>query len=284
MSKTLIAIVLLYFYSILDGNAQIGTPLIVNYNRDEYKGGLQNWDVAQDKSGRMYFGNNEGLLSFNGQFWDRYRLPNLTSVRSVEIDEENRIFVGGQDEIGYFFPDKTGQLQYHSLTSLIPHKYRKFADVWNVCIFKKEVFFRAVNVMLHYKDGKIKTYKAEVGWDFVGTGIGLVFAQSKGKGLKVYDQGVWKSYSDDPVFSNSAITSIVEYHRDTLLVSTLKSGLFLLHNGKLFPKKTNLDATFHNDRVYFVRKLDKDRFVVGTTSAGVFIINKARSFHAGVQV
>ncbi|TCD00342.1 ligand-binding sensor domain-containing protein [Pedobacter psychroterrae] len=274
MSKTLIAIFLL-FSSFLDSIAQIGTPQIINYNRDEYKGGLQNWDVAQDKSGRMYFGNNEGLLAFNGQFWDRYRLPNLTSVRSVEIDEENRIFVGGQDEIGYFFPDKRGLLQYHSLTSLIPQKYRKFADVWNVCISEKQVFFRAFNVILLYKDGIIKTYKAEVGWDFVGKGIGLVFAQSRGRGLKVYDQGIWKQYCDDPVLRSSAVTSIVEYHKDTLLVSTLKSGLFLLHKGELFPKKTGLDATFYNDRVYFVQKLDKDRFVVGTTSGGIFIINKS---------
>jgi len=275
MSKTLIVIVFLFAFFFLNSNAQIATPQIINYNSDAYKAGIQNWDLAQDKSGRMYFGNNEGLLAFNGQFWDLYRLPNLTSVRSIEIDEENRIFVGGQDEVGYFFPNDKGVLKYHSITSLIPQKYRKFADVWNICILNNEVFFRCTNIILHYKDGAIKSYKPEIEWEFVGKGSGLIFAQSRERGLKVYDKGIWKPYCDDAALRNSAITSIMEYNKDTLLVSTLKSGLFLMCNGKLYPKKTSLDPTFYNDRIYYMSKIDSNKYVIGTTSGGVFIMNKA---------
>ena len=274
MSKAFIFIVLTVFLS-FNSKAQIATPQIINYNSDEYKAGIQNWDLAQDKSGRMYFGNNEGMLSFNGRFWNLYRLPNLTSVRSIEIDSDNRIFVGGQDEVGYFFPNAGGILKYHSLTSLIPQKHRKFADIWNICILNDEVFFRATNIILHYKDGAMKCYKPEIGWEFVGKGNGLIIAQSRQRGLKVYDNGIWKPYCDAPVLENTAITSIIEYSKDTLLVSTLKSGLFLMYDGKLVPKKTSLDATFYNDRIYYMGKVDTNKYVVGTTSGGVFIINKA---------
>jgi hypothetical protein len=134
---------LLFAFLVLSSNGQnpISSPKIINYKYSEYKAAPQNWDVAQDKNGVMYFGNNEGLLSFNGRFWKLYQLPNLTVVRSVEIDSENRIFVGGQDEIGYFFPDKNGVLKYHSLIPLIPENSRKFADIWNISVFNDEVLF-----------------------------------------------------------------------------------------------------------------------------------------------
>ena len=99
---------------------RVAIPRIINYNNNQYKGGLQNWDIAQDTQGIMYFGNNEGLLTFNGRYWNIFPLPNATIVRSVAIDKNNRVYVGGQDELGYFQPDSMGRLQYRSLVDLIP--------------------------------------------------------------------------------------------------------------------------------------------------------------------
>lgn len=257
------------------GQDQIASPQILSYSSEQYKAGIQNWDVAQDKSGILYFGNNEGLLSFNGTFWNLVRLPNFTAVRSVEIDSKNRIFVGGQDEVGYFYPNGQGILKYHSIIPLIPEKYRKFADIWNVSILNNEVIFRSTNAIIHYKDGAVRVYKPEVLWEFAGTVKNQLFAHSKGHGLMIYDRNVWKPYCSDPILDNSAITAIMEYNQDTLLVSTLKNGLFLLYDKKLVPKKTSIDAVFRNDRIYYASKIDEDKYVIGTTSGGVMIINKS---------
>lgn len=254
---------------------QMASPQIVNYNNEQYKAGIQNWDLAQDKNGILYFGNNEGLLSFNGAFWNLIRLPNFTSVRSIEIDSKNRIFVGGQDEAGYFFPDDHGVLKYHSIVSLIPEKYRKFADIWNVSILNDEVIFRTTTAIIHYKDGAVKVYKPEVSWEFAGQANGQLFAHSKGKGLMVYEDNVWKPYCSDPVLNNSAVTAIMKYGKDTLLVSTLKNGLFLMKDKKLIAKKTSLDGIFYNDRIYYAKEIEGDKYLIGTTSGGVMILSKS---------
>ena len=68
----------------------IAFPDIVNFPKQIYKAGLQNWDIKQDKFGKMYFANNEGLLCFDGKYWNNYPLPNKTNVRSVEISEKNK--------------------------------------------------------------------------------------------------------------------------------------------------------------------------------------------------
>ena len=134
---------LLFFFVSLQSLAQntIGIPNIVNYTKQLYTAGSQNWNIAQDKNGIMYFANNDALLSFDGSFWRKYELPNHTIVRSVAISNDNRIYVGGQGEIGFFAPGAKGELEYTSLNTLVAARDNNFADVWNICFFKERVFF-----------------------------------------------------------------------------------------------------------------------------------------------
>ena len=78
-----------------------GIPQVINYPKDEYNAGTQNWSVIQDDSGMMVFGNNKGALFFDGTHWDLLPMPNRTVVRSVAKGMDGRIFVGGQDEFGW---------------------------------------------------------------------------------------------------------------------------------------------------------------------------------------
>ncbi len=107
----------------------IGLPQILNFSNSQYEGGTQTWDIKEDLAGRMYFANNEGLLIYDGSYWKLYPQPNKSILRSIAIDG-NRIYAGGQDEIGYFSPDGQGILHYKSLKNLIPEKFRSFTDVW----------------------------------------------------------------------------------------------------------------------------------------------------------
>jgi hypothetical protein len=59
----------------------IGVPYIENYPKSVYSSGNQNWSIAKDKNGVMYFGNAEGLLTFDGRYWQKYQMPNRQIVR-----------------------------------------------------------------------------------------------------------------------------------------------------------------------------------------------------------
>lgn len=274
MKKLLLVLVAFFFFSTLFAQDQLGTPQIVNYGNEQYNAGIQNWCVKQDKLGNLFIGNNEGLLFFNGRYWNLFKLPNNTSVRSIGIDSKNRIYVGAQDEIGYFFPDAQGVLKYTSLVSLVAPKFRKFADVWDISVIHDEVFFRTKTVILHYKDGLVNCYKPKVSWEFLGQANGRIYAHGLSGGLMIYDHEVWKPVCSDPALNGSAVSAILPYNKDTLLVSSLKSGLFLLSNNKLTPMKTELDSVIANDRIYLTVAVDKSRYAVGTTAGGVYIINK----------
>ncbi len=45
-----------------------GVPYVQNYPKSAYLSGNQNWSIAKNKTGIMYFGNAEGLLTFDGKF------------------------------------------------------------------------------------------------------------------------------------------------------------------------------------------------------------------------
>ncbi|RVU02436.1 transcriptional regulator [Mucilaginibacter limnophilus] len=272
--------ILLFFLSFflfngLFAQTQIGSPQIFNYTAEKYKGGVQNWDIAQDKNGLLYFGNKEGLLTFNGKFWNRYSLPNYTVIRSVKVDQQNRIFVGGQDELGYFFPDKQGVLKYHSLLGLLPANERKMADIWNIAINDGGVFFRSWTSIIHYKDGAVQVYKPETSWDFLGCVDGKILAQSHNKGLLLFDKGIWRPLVNDPVLKDTYVSFVLPYSRDTILVGTLKKGLFLLAGSKLIRKSTDIDGELFRTRTFCGLNVENNEIALGTTSQGLLIINKA---------
>ena len=50
-------------------------PLIINYSPSDYGALTQNWGVTEDKDGRIYFANNNGVLIYDGSNWKLINLP-----------------------------------------------------------------------------------------------------------------------------------------------------------------------------------------------------------------
>lgn len=275
MRKSLFVFLFVLSFSFcLKAQDRIGLPQVISYSNLTYKGGTQNWDIAQDKQGILYFANNEGLISFNGSYWKHYPLPNQTIVRSVKISDDGKIYVGGQDEIGYFYPNANGALVYHSLKKYIPIGEKQFADVWNIVINKDEVYFRTVNKIFRLKGNKIDVFTSYTTWVYMGLANNEVMAHDVKIGLKVFKNGQWNIKCKDKRILNTSITSILPYQGDTLLLTTLKDGLFLLKDSILIPKNTPYDKTFYNDRINGAIQINKDLYALGTTSSALMIVNK----------
>lgn len=78
-------------------------PLTRNIPVSDFEGGLQTWSIDQDGDSRMYFGNNQALIIYDGNDWEHYFVDNYTTVRAVMCDDRSgRIYVGASNELGYF--------------------------------------------------------------------------------------------------------------------------------------------------------------------------------------
>ncbi len=252
----------------------IGLPQVTSYRGLDYGAGTQNWGIAQDHNGILYFANNEGLLTFNGTYWKLYPFPNKTILRSVKIDKTGRIFVGAQDEIGYYYPNKNGVLTYKSLKTLIPKSDKQFADVWNIEIVDGAVYFRTVTKIFRFKNSKIDVYPTSLTWVYMGAVKNEVLAHEINIGLKTLKDGKWIVRCNDPRIINANVTSALHYNGDTLLLTTLKDGLFLLIGDKLIKKTTAQDKIFYNDRINGAIQINPNLYALGTTSSALLIIDR----------
>ncbi len=71
-----------------------GSLFIKHYSYKDYGGTHQVWCTLQDKRGVMYFGDNGGILEFDGSTWRQIQTPKRTCVRSMCSDSIGTIYIG----------------------------------------------------------------------------------------------------------------------------------------------------------------------------------------------
>lgn len=252
----------------------IGQRKTINYEKRQYNAGTQNWKIRQDAQGRMYFANNEGVLVFDGSYWQLYPLPNKTIVRSLEFGSDKRLYVGGQDEIGYFSPAKNGQLVFTSLKDLIPKADQEFSDIWDIASHGNEVFFRSHDKIIKFGNNKITVYHSH-SWLFLGTYQGKLIAHDEQKGLLTYANNEWHPFIDKKDLPKGFyMTSVSKFNDTSSLVTTAKDGLYLLTGNKL--KYFNLTGFGINNHQHFsaATALDDGTYLVSTYINGIYQIDK----------
>lgn len=258
------------------GQNTIAFPEVTNFTKQNYQAGLQNWDFKQGSDGKIFVANNEGLLVYDGTFWSLYPLPNKTIVRSIEIDKASgRIYVGGQDELGYFEANNLGKLEYQSLINLLPTQERNFGDVWDIVFFQKAMFVRTNQKIFQIDRSKVKTYPASSEWVFMCAANQVLYAHDLKKGLLRLENNQWLPVFNKNFFpSNDPITSIIPSIENQLVVSTLKNGLFNLKGDQLFAFTHPNNRLFAEHRIYAATGLDNGWIALATNNKGVYIINQ----------
>jgi ligand-binding sensor domain-containing protein/DNA-binding CsgD family transcriptional regulator len=272
VKKTACLLLILFLSVLCYGQNTIGIPEIINYSKKNYKAGAQSWSMVQDANGIMYFANNDGLLSFDGSFWKIYPLPNKTIVRSVYLDKE-KIYVGGQDEIGYFSADISGRLQFHSLRHLIPAKDQSFADVWNIVKFGNQLFFRTSHKIFNINDGKAAVYYSQ-DWRFMAISNGQLIVQDYINGLLRFNNGAWEPFLKSTYPPGFLVTSILPFGKDSSLVTSFKNGCFIITKDSLVPFRTGALKNIADKLIYTAALPDSEHAFLATTLGGGFVIDK----------
>lgn len=275
MKKT--TIVFFLFFKLLQSAGQntIGIPDIINYTKEAYNAGTQNRGIVQDKNGVLYFANHEGLLTYDGAYWRTYPLPNKTIVRSVAIGKDNKIYAGGQNDFGYFSPDRNGKLVYTSLKSLLSEKNSSFSDIWNIVSMGDGIFFMSREKIFQYTNRSITVYPAYAEWEFLGLSNNQLIAQDLKNGLLTFKNGVWSSFITSTTMpSVFRVSSIFPITKDSSFVTTITNGFYILANDKITSFPVVGENPFLKERILTCIPVNKDWIAVGTNLDGCYIINK----------
>lgn len=150
-------ILIVVSFCALQGLAQ--WPIVRNFPTDEFGGGTQTWSISQLDDERMLFGNNSGLLIFDGNSWQVHKVENGSMVYATFYDHDSRrIYVGAQNEFGYFYFDKYGALRYNKLSQKLPEDCSNFSEIWRIHKVYSVVIFESKNyVFIITPEGEIET-------------------------------------------------------------------------------------------------------------------------------
>ncbi|HJP62777.1 MAG TPA: triple tyrosine motif-containing protein [Mucilaginibacter sp.] len=254
----------------------IGVPYVQNYTKAIYQSGNQNWSVTRDEHGIMYFGNSEGLLTFDGRYWQSYAMPNGLIVRSVAADGKGKVYSGGFGEFGYWEKNNKGRLRYHSLISLIPKDYRPLnEEIWKIYIDDKQILFQTFGTIFIYADGKISIVKAFNPYLFLFKVGKRYFVEGVNTGLFELKGSKLEPIAGSNIMGNSGILSILPFPNNKYLIGTAHNGLFIYDGKQIQPWNNQANDFLKTYQLNNGAVIPGKYFAYGTILNGVIVIDTA---------
>jgi len=227
----------------------------------------------------MYFGNDDGVLEYDGVSWRLIPLPNSSAVYSLAMDNDWRILVGGDGEFGYLLPDSIGQMQFRSLREVINLDSLNFANVLEIYITKEGIFLQTDFVLFRWSQEAVKTWMTTNIINTFHVGSKIYIYQNNIGLMEIVDDTL-QLVPGGEFFSDKAIYSMLPYPdhnsnftESNLLIGTYQDGLFL-YNGKSAKHFDNDAELFlRNNRIYAGTVIGEGIYAFGTDQGGVAIID-----------
>lgn len=272
MYRLIVCILFFPPFWVLAQMPDMGLPNIRNYEKMEYAAGTQNWEIAQDKDGFMYFANNDGILRFDGLHWDLTEVP-LSLVRSVFVDSQNRVFASLISNFGLLDRDEEGKPYYKSLVDLVPEEHRNFNDVWKIHEIDGEIIFQSFEKIFIYDGESIKIFTPLSKFHFSFTINNELYYQELGEGLFKYNKGnpIKQNWAEQ--LKDTPINSILELTSKHILIGTVDKGLFLFSNGKLSSWNTEANEFVLRNKLFSIAQ-HNDMIALGTIRDGLVLANE----------
>jgi DNA-binding CsgD family transcriptional regulator len=254
----------------------IGVPYVQNYTKAIYQSGNQNWSITKDERGIMYFGNSEGLLTFDGKYWQSHAMPNGLIVRSVAADGKGKVYAGGFGEFGYWQNNKAGSLQYHSLIGLIPKERRPFnEEIWKIYVDNGQVIFQSFGSIFIYTNGKVDVVWSPNPYLFLFKIGKRYFVEQVNSGLYELKNSKLTYIAGSNIMENSGILSILPFPGNKYIIGTAHNGLFIYDGQQIKPWNNQANDFLKTYQLNNGAVIPGKYFAYGTILNGVIVIDTA---------
>ncbi len=251
----------------------IGIPGIVNYSRKDYNASTQNWAIVQDKRGILFFGNNDGLLEFDGVNWRSMQMPNNSVVRSLAIDDNGKIYVGAFNEFGYLQVTNNGELDYISLIEKVPDELRNFGDIWKIHHVSNGIIFQSFTEIFLYQNNKIKVIAQKRDFHFSFYVNNEFYITERNRGLLKLEDEKLIPVKGGEIFKND-IWTMLPFNNFKTLIGTESDGLFILENDSVRPWELPINNFLKQNQIFCGAKVKDGYFAIGTILDGLIVIDE----------
>ncbi|QCR22253.1 triple tyrosine motif-containing protein [Pontibacter sp. SGAir0037] len=252
----------------------VGVPYVQNYTKYAYKSGNQNWSLVRGENGVMYYGNSDGLLSFDGNKWQLYKMPHNIIVRAVTTDKSGKVYTGGYGEFGYWDYDTNGKFVYSSFIDLIPKAERPTDEIWKIYTDGNRVLFQSFSRIYIYENNRFTVVRGNNSFLFLHKVGNRFFVEVLSEGLYELKGNALSFVEHSDKLGTSGVLSILPYKKNSYLIGTAKSGLFIYDGVDVKPwlnEGDNFLKTYQLNNGSFV--LNK-YYAFGTILNGIIILDE----------
>ena len=247
-----------------------------NYSYQEYDHHPQNLCIEQDNNGVIYFGNNAGLLVYDGITWKPIEIPN-NIVQSMAFAPDGRIYTGGNGEFGYLAPDNKGFLVYVSLKDRFEQKYGELSPVWNTVATPDGVYFRTSNLFFRWNYEKIDWYEKGT-FRSLSLCQDTLLLQKSEVGLMKVDKHSMTLQPGGEAFGGEKIWMLTPFDPQNnpgcFLLGTWSKGLSIYKNGTVIPFVTEADNYLLENKISHGIRLSSGDFAAATFYGGIVILDR----------
>lgn len=277
IEKLLGLIGLLWSFAVLSVSGSslphLGNPYVQNYTKSAFKAGNQNWAVAQSADGVMYFGNNHGLLSYDGAAWQLHQMPHKIIVRAVATDGQGRVYVGGFGEMGYWSHNSEGIFTYTSLIGKVPEEHRPKDEIWKIYADGEQVYFQSFGRIYSWDGKKMHVVQASQPFLFLLKAGDRYFADVIGEGLYELKENKLTRLNNSGKLADERVLSVLPFKGQQLLIGTVRNGLYL-YDGKDFrPWANEANNYLKSYQLNNGAKVNEQYYAFGTILNGIVIID-----------
>jgi diguanylate cyclase (GGDEF)-like protein len=204
-----------------------GEPLLQRFTPADFKATPYLFSVAIDPDGRVYVGNNDGLLRMQGHEWQTLELPEGMGANELQRGRDQRIYLAGYDSFGVINTAADGSMVYRDLRDAfgLRGNQRALGWFWQILPVSDGMYFYSENQLLLFRfKGKPQRWPIAKGSVQAGfaTWHDRIYTQNKERGLLRFDDGQWL-----PVTNGDLLKS----HTGALMIDQGDSALIVTNGG-----------------------------------------------------
>ncbi len=256
-----------------------GRPVLKNFRPTDYVGHPQVFSVAFGPQGYVLFGNQEGIIEFDGVRWTHHSAP-TPHVYDLYAGTQGRLWAGGNDELGYFALQPDGRWQYNSLVPDLPAGFKPSGRAFSVIEYQGAAYFATSRGIMRWQEGQVRLWPDKIGrWSSFNLIDGQLYVH-RGR------SGLWRLQENEFV----PVCVADELKRDWMIVALGTkdgrqrwamsfAGVFIVDpaTGSLSREEGPLDQLVRTTRLNDGHRLSDGSFALATSGKGLVLISADNS-------
>lgn len=262
--------------------AQFPVHDIRNYTTSEYDAFNQNWAIAEDSLGVLYFGNSPstGVLRYDGETWSKIEIDK-TIIKSLASDSKGNIYVGSQGSFGQLVSNKNGVIGFKAFSNDSLKLAKECSNIipvdTGVYFFgEREIFF------YHSDDSSIEKVKnlADISFMRPNQAEAGIFYNNRTHGL-IQLNGNKVDLGPYAEKSTGQTCFYLTAFRKGFLLASLRDGLFYFNcfeedssQIEMMPLALSEHPFFQDNIIFGGLTLRNGNMIISSLQKGAILINK----------